>query len=179
MQEENKVTRGTLVSVMRKPGRPHIIKDADELWDLFVQYCNYVDANPWQSKSASNSISDNGRSDDGKNNAMRQDVRVLQRAYTLYGFSAFAGIHCRWNDWRRNNIEREGFEDVIYAIENVVCSQQLDGALLHQFDSNLVARLNGFADKQINEVVGKDGEKFEFPKLSAEDIEILKQANGL
>lgn len=165
----------SLVKVMRSPiGRPHKISDATELWKKFLEYCDYIDENPWQIKSASNSINDGGKD---KKNAMRQEVNVRQRAYTLYGFCAFAGIFSKWGDFKRTNIDRKGFSDVIFAIENAICAQQVDGAMINQFDSNLVSRLNGFADKQINELQGSA--KFEFPKLTEEDIEQIKQINGL
>ena len=68
---------------------------------------------------------------------------------------------------------------MITQIENVVMAQQIDGAMLHQFDSSIVARLNGLADKRIQEVTGKDGEDFKFPKLSLDDIKELQKINGL
>lgn len=167
----------SLIEVMRSPvGRPHKIADAEELWNKFTEYCKYVDDNPWQIKSASNSLNDGGKD---KKNSIRQDVNVRQRAYTLYGFCAYAGIFSKWADFKRTNIDREGFKDVIHAIENAICAQQIDGAMINQFDGNLVARLNGIADKQINEITGKDGERFEFPKLTIEDIEQIKEINGI
>lgn len=166
-----------LVEVMRSPiGRPHKIATPEELWNKFIDYCKYVDENPWQIKSASNSLNDGGKD---KKNSLRQDVAVRQRAYTLYGFCAFAGIFSKWGDFKRTNIDREGFSDVMFAIENAICAQQVDGAMINQFDGSLVARLNGIADKQINEITGKDGERFEFPKLTAEDIEQIKNINGI
>lgn len=165
----------SIVEVMRSPvGRPHKIAKANELWEKFLEYCKYIDENPWQIKSASNSINDDGKD---KKNAMRQEVNVRQRAYTLYGFCAFAGIFSKWGDFKRTNIDREGFSNVIFAIENAICAQQVDGAMINQFDGSLVARLNGFADKHINELQG--AAKFEFPKLTEEDIEQIKQINGL
>lgn len=169
---------GSIIKVAKRPvGRPHKIGKPEDLWNLFVSYCEYVDSNPWQSKTASNSLND--KSSGSKDNFIRQEVKVLSRAYTLYGFCAYAGIFSKWGDFKRTNINRKGFADVINAIENIVCAQQVDGALINQFDGSLVARLNGFADKQVNEIVGKDGEKFEFPKLTVTDLEELKRINGL
>lgn len=157
-------------------GRPWKVKSANELWEKFVEYCDDIEQNPWQLKTGSNSIAGaNGAS----SNSMRQEVRVLQRAYTLHGFCAFSGIAAKWADFKQRNINRRGFQDVIFQIENVICAQQLDGALIHQFDSSIVARLNGFADKQITEVTGKDGAEFKFPKLSQDDIDELKKINGV
>lgn len=157
-------------------GRPWKVKSASELWEKFVIYCDDVENNPWQLKTGSNSIAGAGGS---SANSMRQEVRVLQRAYTLHGFCAFSGIAAKWADFKQRNIERKGFRDVIMQIENVVCAQQLDGAIIHQFDGGIVARLNGIADKQVTEITGKDGSEFKFPKLSQEDIDELKKINGV
>lgn len=156
-------------------GRPYKVKSAAELWDKFVEYCDEIENNPWQLKTGSNSIAGTGGN---SSNSMRQEVRVLQRAYTLYGFCAFCGIASKWADYKQRNIDRPKFREVILQIENVVCAQQLDGAIIHQFDSGIVARLNNIADVQKMELTGKDGKEFNFPKLSLDDIEELKSING-
>lgn len=158
-------------------GRPRLFTNPEELWELFIKYCRWVDDNPWEEKAASNMLRD---SSGNKNNAMSQNVRVLQRAYTLHGFCAYSGIY-RWAVFKqRYKDANDGFSEVIHAIEATVQSQQIDGALLHKFDSNLVARLNGIADRQ--EITGKDGEPFALPKLSEEDlmkaIELNNKMNG-
>lgn len=163
-------------------GRPRHFKKPIELWKKALEYFQWVDDNPWQIKSASNSLSSMSNEDEegDKRNAIRQDVRVMQRAYTLYGFCAFAGIY-KWGDFKRNYSTEEskntGFLEVIYAIEHIVKSQQVDGALLHQFDSNLVARLNGIADVSKTEVTGADGTPLILPKLSDDDLEKIKALN--
>lgn len=177
--ENDEIKRPTgMVHNMPNPaGRPPRFKKASELWDKFVQYCDFVDANPWQVKTASNALDSRGEKQNG--NYLRQNVEVRQRAYTLYGFCAYAGIHYKWGIFRKNYCEKEGFAQVMDQIENVVLAYQVDGALIHQFDSGLVARLNGFADKQQMELTGKDGEDFKWPKLTIDDIETLKKQNGL
>lgn len=169
-KKDEHVSPSSLVKAMRKPcGKPPIYKKPEKLWEDFVRYTDFVDGNPWQTRNASNSIHG------GNINGMRQDVRVIQRAYTLYGFCAFAGLY-KWADFKKAYSVKPGFLEVINAIESVVTAQQVDGALIHQFDGSLVARLNGIADTQINEI---KGDVFKFPKLSNEDLEELKKLNGL
>lgn len=177
--------REKIWQVMKNPcGRPPRFKKNEELWNIFIEYCEWVDNNPWQIKDAQSRTSSTTKGDGSfvddttKQNSINQNVSVKQRAYTLYGFCAYAGLP-KWGDFKRNYINKKGFLEVINAIENAICSYQIDGALLREFDSNLVSRLNGLADKQINEITGKNGSEFKFPKLTNEDLEILKKENGL
>lgn len=158
--------------VMTPPcgGRPPHFKKPEELWAKFQSYCKWVDEHPWTVKQGMSSVTEN---DFGNIKSNRQGVAVKQRAYTLYGFCAYAGVY-KWGDLKRSYIKKKGFPEVLDAIETVVISQQLDGALLHQFDSNLVARINGMADKQITEITDTSS----LPKLSSSDIDELKRLNG-
>ncbi len=177
-QKEIQEPRDKLWQVVQKPvgGRPRSFKSPQDLWNKALEYFKWVDDNPWQRKNASNAVNTAGLN---TSNHLNQNVQLFPRAYTLYGLCAFAGI-CKWADFKRNYIDRKGFLEVIDAIENIVTAQQVDGAMIHQFDSNLVARLNGIADTTKTEVTGKDGAPIiALPKLSAEDIEELKKLNGL
>ena len=174
MAEEKKIWE-----IMPSPvGRPRSIDSPKTLWKKFIDYCKWVDDTPWQDKSASNSKNvHRSEVSEADNNGVRQDIRLCQRPYILYEFCSFAGIY-KWGDFRRNYIEKEGFLEVICAIENTIKSQQLTGAILKRYDSNLVARLNDIADRQISEITGKDGKDFEFPKLTKEDIETIIKINS-
>lgn len=170
-------TQSFIDNVPNPVGRPPRFKSANELWEKFVEYCHNVDENPWQLKSGSSAIDDRG--EEAKSNYLRQEVKPVQRAYTLYGFCAFAGIHYKWADFYKNYKDKQNFKQVLDQIENVVMAQQVDGAMINQFNGSLVARLNGLADKSVQEIVGKDGEEFKFPKLTMEDIDLLMKANQL
>lgn len=158
-------------------GRPLKFNNPLKLWKKFLSYCQWVDENPWEEKNASNSINGNKAND---SNSMKQEVRVLQRAYTLYGFSVFAGIY-NWTGFKQTYMDKPGFSTIIHAIEESVRAQQVDGAVLNRFNSNLVARLNGIADTRKTEVTGKDGsDLFEkkIPKLSDEDLRKIAEINA-
>lgn len=161
------------VGKVRNPcGRPRLFQEPVALWNDFMEYCKWIDDNPWHDKSGSNNLYER---DGAKSNQMRQTVQVSQRAYTLYGFCAFAGIHTQWGDFKRNYIGKDGFLEVIRAIENTVIAQQLDGAMLNKFNANLVARLNGIAETQnINAEVGLTT----IPKLTDEDLKKIAEING-
>ena len=163
-------------------GRPRLFTNPVTLWRKFISYCKWVDENPWEDKNASNSLTSTGVDN---TNSMRQNVKVYQRAYTIYGFAAYSGIY-KWSSFKQkyykvddSGVTVDGFSAVIDAIETSIRSQQVDGAIIRQFDSNLVARLNGLADKKITEVTGKDGnDLFKLPKLSSKDFEELQRINA-
>lgn len=165
-------------------GRPPLYTDPADLWNDFLRYCQWVDENPWEEKIATNALNsdDFGTDEKGKKrtgnkkNYMRQGIKVLPRAWTLYGFASFSGIY-QWSSFKAKYKLKDGFSTVIHAIENSIKSQQVDGALVRQFDSNLVARLNGIADVTKQEITGKDGEPFQFPKLSDEDLKKIAALN--
>jgi len=169
-----KVTKPAL----NKGGRPVLFKNAVELYNKAVGYFEWVDSHPWQDKAASNGMSeatDSKGKSRGKTNSINQHVRALRRPYTLYGLCAFAGISSKWADFKRNYQEKNGFLEVINWIEYVVTSEQVDGAMIHRYDSNLVARLNCIADTVKNEITGKDGEPFKWPALTLADLEVVKK----
>lgn len=152
-------------------GRPRKFNSPQELLDGALAYFKYIDEHPWQIKSANQALHENG---DGKSTGVSQNTQVKQRAYTLFGLLAYLGCSSKWGDLKRSYKDKEGFLAVFMWIENVVTTQQLDGAMLRQFDGNIVARLNGLADIQVNQVTMDDN----IPKLTEEDFEKLRKING-
>lgn len=160
-------------------GRPVSFETPKELLEKALEYFQWVEDNPWQEKNASNRFTEaNGN----KNKAMQQNVKVYRRPYTLYGLCAYCGIKSKWGDFKANYSKRDGFLEVINTIENIVTSNQVEGAIIRKFDSNIVARLNNISDNIHTEVTGKDGEEFKFPFLTEQDIqkviELNKKQNG-
>lgn len=165
-------------------GRPRKFDTPQQLWNRALEYFKWEDSHPWELKAATNSMtqSDGGMSTAAergrRNNSVSQNVRVIQVPYTVYHLQAFLGIS-KWADFKRNYAEREGFLEVINAIDSIITGQQVKGAMIHQFDSNLVARLNGIAEVTKTEITGKDGESLfhGLPKLSKEDLEQIAAIN--
>lgn len=157
-------------------GRPYSFATPEEFYNKCIEYFKYVDDNPWVDRCASNGMSTNGVS---QSNSTQQTAKPLQRPYTKQGFMAFCALGSHYRDFRRINIDREGFRPVIEWFEAVIQDQQVSGAMIGKFNSNLVSRLNEIADHVVNEVTGKDGQPFRLPTLTAKDIEDLKAMNGL
>ena len=51
-----------------------------------------------------------------------------------------------WNDFKKGS--HEDFSVVITRIENVIRTQQLEGAIVGAFNPNIVSRIIGLSDKQ-------------------------------
>lgn len=131
-------------------------KTADELWDAAKEYFEWCDNNPVDAPISV--VRYKKEKHGGSKEMKKQDQQEnISRPYTLYGFCAFAGIR-RWYAFKEKYVGVEGmddFEDVIMAIENVVASQQIDGAMTGVFKENLASRLNGLADRNVQEVNGE------------------------
>lgn len=115
--------------------RPYTYKTAEELEKAIEGYFAWADANPIRGARQV-------RSKDGEK-AVSDDM--LPRPYTLFGMCDFVRI-CDWSGFKRENMEREGFADVIYWAENKIKAQQVEGAMAGLYRENLTARLNGIAE---------------------------------
>lgn len=141
-----------------KVGTPEYKKPQD-LWNDALLYFEWCDENPVDAPI--NVIRYKKEKHGGSKEMKKQDQQEnISRPYTLYGFCAFTGI-TKWSSFKAKmtNPEKvlrwQEFEDVILTIENVIASQQIDGAMTGVFKENLTARLNGLADKNQQEISGE------------------------
>lgn len=122
-------------------GRPPKYATAKALWMKFLDYVAWADANPIE---VFNRVS--GKGDTHKQKFREESKGNVQRPYTLIGFMAFAGIS-NWTEFKgTQHAQKQDFFRVIRAIENTIQSQQIDGAMVGLYSSNLTARLNGIAE---------------------------------
>lgn len=124
-------------------GRPPKFKTPEELQEKAEGYFQYCDTHPievWQRKAAAaNQSAKNGsgvKSDEG--------TMYIRRPYTLDGLGLFVGVV--WKDFRSYHASDE-FSEVIRTLEARVRDQQVSGAVVGMYNANLVARINGIADK--------------------------------
>lgn len=156
-----------MISKIPNPcGRPPRYKSAKKLWAKFTEYIEWADANPVQTF---NRLAASGDKLQQKSKSMAQ--MQVQRPYTLIGFITFAGIG-NWVEFKQGKAHQtEEFSIVIRAIENTIQSQQIDGAMVGVYNSNLTARLNGIVEATKNEITGKNGEPLiPAQKMSEEEI---------
>jgi len=153
-----------LIAHINPLGRPPKFKTAEELWSKFIGYVELMNNTPIK-------VNQFTKQKGGKqNNGGDVGMNMVQHPLTLVGFRLFAGI----SDWsmfkQTKKYQTKEFLVVIRAIEDTIREHQVGGAMVNLYNSNLVARLNGIADK--TEMTGKDGEpiRVDVKEMSDEEI---------
>lgn len=126
----------------------------EDLWNDAVRYFEWCDGNPIDAPSTTILSKKQKASKTNQEVRKQNQLENITRPYTLYGLCAFTGIS-KWYNFTATYNSKEGFAEVISAIENVISSQQIDGAMAGVFKENLTSRLNGLADRQLQEVNGE------------------------
>jgi hypothetical protein len=163
------MNRDTIAS---RVGRPPKFKTPLELAEIADKYFAWCEANPIET-SRRRLV---GAKQTGKGSEAKSDETVFtaKRPYTLDGFCLFANI----SDWnamkKKRTYKTQEFVGVIYAIEATIRDQQVSGAAVGIFNSNLVARLNGIADKKD---ITSDGERISGNTTVIGWPEVLKESD--
>ena len=135
-------------------GRPPKFKTPDELEKLAEEYFAWCEANPikiYKRKDASaRQAAKNGSSAGSAENEM-----YITRPYTLDGLALYVGV----SDWHHMK-ESEAYQTpeflrIIRTLEARIRNQQVSGAMVGMYNSNLTARLNGIADTTKTEATVK------------------------
>jgi hypothetical protein len=136
-----------------KNGRPKAFQDPAHFWEIAIGYFQKVDGAPWLKKDYK-----------GKD-AYEVDIPT-QSPYLWAGFDDYClemGICAGAEHYRtasRNPEYREGtykaFSGVVRAVDGIITQQKISGALVGAFNSNLVARIEGLADKTETDITVKE-----------------------
>lgn len=124
---------------------------ADELLQQAQEYFDYCDQNPLYEYHLV------------YNKGVKENMgRKLSRPYTVDGFMCYLGVsggyfraakaNCK-NKIKNNKASQEEMDilEAIDYIEQRIRSQQIEGAAVGIFSTNLVARLNGLVDKRFDD----------------------------
>ena len=119
-----------------KHGRSKRFASPEQLWEAACEYFAYCDRTPW--KAIKNKT---------KGEIKENEESPTQRPYSLTGLMAYLDVSKSfWNDFKKGS--HEDFSVVITRIENVIRTQQLEGAIVGAFNPNIVSRIIGLSDKQ-------------------------------
>ncbi len=115
-----------------------------KLWDKFAEYCEWVDANPFQEAV----LVQKGikvETEDGDTKTKYSTELPKMRPYTLSGFYVFADMdRTTFYDYE----QKEEYATITTRIRNVIYTQKFEGAASGFFNANIIARDLGLADKQ-------------------------------
>lgn len=112
------------------------IETPEKMWELFEAYKKEVKDNPRIK------VEYVGRNGDTKHTP-------IERPLTIEGFKTFCAykvgsIQHYWINFEEKYTE---YQPIINRIREEIRSEQIDGAMVNHYNSNLTARLNGLADK--------------------------------
>lgn len=118
-------------------GRGKLFSTPELLWQAACEYFEYCDSHPWKVTKTKSK---------GKNR--EKEETPTQCPFSLTGMMSYLDVsEAYWRQFKESNHD-EDFSTVITRIENIIKTQQLEGALVGAFNANIVARINGLADKQ-------------------------------
>ena len=122
-----------------KHGRDALFATALLLWKAAEEYFAWCDENPWIKKEAIKG---------GDMAGTTMDVPT-QRPYTLSGLMLYCDAGEAW--WKQfkqsDTAKNKDFSSVIDRIEQVINTQQFEGATVGAFNANIIARKLGLSDK--------------------------------
>lgn len=145
-----RLTGTKLWQLRTKHGKDKIFSDGAVLWDEALKYFDWCDRHPWS------------RYELVKYKGDFEEAEVpLGRPYTMDGLTLYLGVsggyfraakaNLRDKDERGKATAAElDLLQVMEMIETAIRNQQIEGAAVGVFNSNLVARINGIADNMNN-----------------------------
>jgi hypothetical protein len=162
-------------------GREKLFESPELLQEAAFEYFQWVDKHPWkkveQAKGNSKPVYDKKKEEFVFNpNTIKLPT---ERPYTLSGLCIYlVASESYWRNFRRQEGLSEDFLTVIDTIEQIIATQQFEGAAVGAFNANIIARKQGLTDKvenkntnlNINSVELTDKEVVQYRKALEDDI---------
>lgn len=122
----------------------------EELWDEAVKYFDWMSERTWIKKEAVK----------GRDGAEIVDLPT-STPFSLETFCLFADIdHKTFANYESDEATYKDFFPIASRIRKIIESQQFEGATVGAYNSSIVARKLGLADKKDMEVSNKEGNPF-------------------
>lgn len=138
-------------TIVSRVGRPPLYPDPEDLAKVADEYFQWCDDHPIET-STRKLVGAEQSAKAGSKAKSDETKFTARRAYTLDGFCLFARIS-DWAAFKKADAHSDAeYLGVIHAIEQTIRDQQVSGALAGVFNANIVARLNGLADVQKQEI---------------------------
>ena len=151
-----------------KVGRKKSIRDSDHMFELACEYFQTVDDDPINIKEVIKG---------GPSAGNIFDVPTMA-PYTWAGLEAFLsekGILQDLDDYKLNTNDSYGeFKEIVRVIGKIIYDRNFSGAAVNVFNSNLIARQLGLADKTETALKADiKTSELDYAKLSPETLEEL------
>lgn len=165
--EDTRFKKGNQIWKLRaKSGRDAIFTTPKMLWDSCVEYFEMIDCrNDW----------------DGQNWVGKDGVEVVVRKrvpYTLTGLCGFLGVSSTYfSEFKKSQTFKSDpeFMEVYTRVEDMIKTQQIEGAMLGHYNPSLTARLNGIKDTTD---VTSNGEKISNTISAIKIVRVNKDVDG-
>lgn len=161
-----------------KHGREKLFESPELLWEAACEYFQWVDKHPWkkveQAKGNIKPVYDK------KKEAFvfpQQTVKLpTERPYTLSGFCIYIDAsESYWRNFRKLDGLSDDFLTVIHRIEEIIATQQFEGAAVGAFNANIIARKQGLTEKVESENKNTNY-NINSVEVSVEDIQKFRKA---
>lgn len=149
-----------------KHGRDKLFSTPELLWEAACEYFDWCDKKPWKKSEALKSGDKSGKL-----------IKVpTQRPYSLSGLCLYLG--CNQAYFRQFNDRcGEDFSTIITRIEEIIETQQFEGAVVGAFNANIISRKLGLADKK--ELEGTMSIHNKFDSMTEEELDSYLRSNGV
>ena len=129
-------------------GRLKIFDNPDQLAQLAIDYMEECDNNPWERLEQVKQPSRPYRDESGEIVQSSNIVAIpTERPYSIKGFCSYLGITFQtWRNYQTLDSHKDFF-DIVTRIEELIQTQQFEGAAVGAFNQSIIARTLGLVDK--------------------------------
>jgi hypothetical protein len=141
-KEANKDTKfkegNSFWTTRSKHGREAIFTDPWKMWDAFLEYVSFCEANPWMRVDYKAT----------KFGLVKVEIPTAM-PLTMGGFASFCGVwEAYFNDFQTKKVYQSNpeFAPIINEIKNSIRNQSVGGAIVGTYNANIISRMYGMAE---------------------------------
>lgn len=127
---------------MRKGAKPKEM-EAEELWTRAAEYFAWCDRHPWKTEKTRVKKSGRGKGD------REVETTPVSRPYSITGLCSFLDIVLdTWLNMKQRAVrEHNEVADVIARVEQIIETNQFEGAVVGAYNACIIARKLGLSEK--------------------------------
>lgn len=118
-----------------KHGRDKLFSSPDLLLEAAYEYFEWCDKHPWRTKKTKK-----------KEHSKEEEETPTQTPYSLSGLCLYIGCNQGYFYDFKKSCDKD-FSEIITRIEEIIETQQFEGAVVGAFNANIIARKLGLSEK--------------------------------